>query len=58
MKYSDDYKEVQKEDEFGTRTYYFYSKKDIEEITNNFKIIKSETNDLRNQIWLEVLLKK
>lgn len=58
MKYSDNYKEFQKEDEFGTRTYYFYSEKDIEDIIGEFTIIKSETNNLRNQIWLEILLRK
>jgi SAM-dependent methyltransferase len=58
MKYSDIYKEVVKEDEFGIRTYYFYSDEDIKELAKDFLVIKSERNELRNQIWLEVLLQK
>lgn len=58
MKNNDIYKEVTKEDEFGTRTYYLYSKKDIEELAGNFLVIKSELNELRGQVWLEILLQK
>ncbi|MEK7586094.1 MAG: methyltransferase domain-containing protein [Patescibacteria group bacterium] len=58
MKYSEVYKEIEKEDEFGIRTYYLYSKEDIERFAGNFNIIKNETNELRGQTWLEVLLQK
>ena len=58
MKYGDNYKEVSKKDEFGIRTYYFYSEKDIKELASDFTIIKNETNKLRNKIWLEFLLQK
>jgi SAM-dependent methyltransferase len=58
MKYADVYTETTKEDEFGTRTYYLYSKGDIEKATLGFKIIKSELNDLRGQMWLEIILQK
>jgi SAM-dependent methyltransferase len=58
LKHSDPYSEVTKEDEFGTRTYFLYSKKDIEELAEGFSIIKNELNDLRGQVWLEILLQK
>jgi SAM-dependent methyltransferase len=58
MKYADTYSETTKEDEFGIRTYYLYSKGDIEEVASGFKIIKSELNDLRGQMWLEIILQK
>jgi hypothetical protein len=58
MKYSDEYIETTKEDEFGTRTYYLYSEKDIAELAQGYKIVKSEVSGLRGQKWLEVLLQK
>ncbi len=58
MKYADSYSEITKEDEFGTRTYYLYSKKDIEDLAIDFTIIKNELNDLRGQSWLEIILQK
>ena len=58
MKYGDTYSETTKEDEFGIRTYYLYSQEDIEEAASGFRIIKSELNDLRGQMWLEVILQK
>ncbi len=58
MKYADAYTETTKEDEFGTRTYYLYSKEDMEEVSSGFKIIKSGLNDLRGQMWLEIILQK
>lgn len=58
MKYADNYKEIIKEDEFGIRTYYLYSKNDIEKLTNGFVILKNELNDLRGQKWLEIILQK
>lgn len=58
MKYAEEYKEDTKTDEFGTRTYYLYSDKDIEEMAQNFTVIKNKINNLRGQAWLEVLLQK
>lgn len=58
MKYADTYKETTKEDEFGNRTYYLYSKEDIKEVASGFKIIKSELNDFIGQMWLEIILQK
>lgn len=58
MKYADSYTETTKEDEFGIRTYYLYSKEDIEEMAIGFRLIKNELNDLRGQMWLEIILQK
>jgi len=58
MKYSDEYKETTKEDEFGIRTYYLYSREDIEILADGFVIIKNEQSHLRGQEWLEVTLRK
>jgi len=58
LKQSDTYKEVTQEDEFGIRTYYFYSKKDIESIARGFTVLQEEHVDLRGQIWLELTLQK
>lgn len=58
LKYSDTYQEVTKEDEFGIRTYFFYSQTDMRELLEKFTIIKNEINDLRGQKWLEILAKK
>jgi trans-aconitate methyltransferase len=58
MKYADTYTEVTKEDEFGIRTYYHYSDKDIAKLAEGYSIIKNEVGELRGQEWLEVLLQK
>ncbi len=58
MKYSDEYKEITKEDEFGIRTYYHYSKKDIEELVTDFSLLKNDLKELRDQKWLEIILQK
>jgi ubiquinone/menaquinone biosynthesis C-methylase UbiE len=58
MKYSDIYKEVTKDDEFGTRTYYHYSKEDIVELSSDFTILRNELMELRGQKWLEIILQK
>lgn len=58
MKQGDDYREITKEDEFGIRTYYLYSTKDVEELGTGFSIIKNELNQLKGQTWLEMLLQK
>jgi len=58
MKYADEYMESTKTDEFGTRTYYLYSDKDIKEMAQGFAIMRSEVGGLRGQMWLEVLMQK
>jgi|SRR3989344_215463 len=58
IKYADSYKEVEKEDQFGVRTFYLYSESDMREIVGDFKIIKMVEEEIRNQIWMEVILEK
>jgi SAM-dependent methyltransferase len=58
LKYSNTYKEITEESEFGTRTYYHYSQEDIKEISNGFKIVKSEVFDKGRTTWLEIILQK
>ncbi len=58
MKRADIYTETTKEDEFGTRTYYLYSEKDIEEAAKGYRILKNGTQIVGKQVWLEVLLQK
>lgn len=56
MKYSDQYSEVIKEDEFGSRTFYLYSKKDVEELGKDFHILRNDVSHLRGQEWLKTIL--
>jgi len=58
LKYADKYFETTKDDEFGTRTYFLYSKSDIEEITGEFVIYKNEAVNFGPQSWLEIILIK
>lgn len=58
LKHNAVYAEETKQDEFGIRTYYYYSQKDIKELANKFKIVENETNELGGQTWLEVTLRK
>ena len=58
LKHSDTYKEIEKNDQFGTRTFYFYSEEDIKNLSKGFKILKMEVKDLMGQKWLEVILQK
>ena len=58
MKYTDVYQEITKTDEFGTRTYYFYSQKDILNLNPGFSVLKMELINLRGQEWLEILFQK
>lgn len=58
LKYSDAYKELTEESEFGIRTYYHYSQKDIEELAKDFSILKNDIHPIKDAKWLEVILKK
>lgn len=58
MKYGK-YQESTKEDEFGIRTYYFYTSEDIRKIIDsNYEIIKEDVHNLRGQDWMEIILRK
>jgi trans-aconitate methyltransferase len=58
LKHNKVYAEETKQDEFGIRTYYYYSQKNIQEMTTRFEVVSSELNELRDQIWLEITLRK
>lgn len=56
LKSADKYSEVTKEDELGSRTFFLYSKNDINEMAKGFSVIKSDLNNERR--WLDVLVQK
>ncbi len=58
LKWAHKYKEVTKRDTYGTRTYYLYSKEDIEAFPAQFLMLKCEINEAEGQKWLEILLEK
>jgi len=53
------YREFSKDDEFGTRTYYYYTPEDIEKIAGkSYKTIFKTVHTLRGQKWFEIILRK
>lgn len=58
LKYSDAYQQVTKTDEFGTRTYWHYSRSDIQEVISGFSVEHTTIHDIRGQIWMDILLRK
>ena len=58
LKYNNSYQEHTNEDEFGTRTYYHYSQREIDEIQGNFKTIKNEVVYSVGQEWIEIIFQK
>lgn len=58
MKAQDEYGQVDQTDDFGSRTYYFYSKENINELARGFVIVKNDLGEIRGQKWLEVILQK
>ncbi len=53
------YQEVIKNDEFGTRTYYFYTPEDIRRLVEGkYNIVKEGINSIRGQDWLDMILQK
>ncbi|MFZ2193043.1 MAG: class I SAM-dependent methyltransferase [Candidatus Moraniibacteriota bacterium] len=58
MKYGE-YQESTKEDEFGIRTYYFYTSEDIRKIIgSSYEIIRENVYDLRGQDLISIILRK
>ncbi len=58
LKY-DNYHEASKTDEFGTRTYYFYTLEDIKKLAGKrYKVISENIQELRGQKWFTIVLKK
>lgn len=55
----DDYHEGSKTDEFGTRTYYFYTPELIKELAGTkYEPGWEEVNELRGQKWFTIALRK
>lgn len=58
LKY-DEYHESSKTDEFGTRTYYFYTPEIVRELAGEkYSVIAEDTQNLRGQKWFTIILKK
>lgn len=58
LKHSERYSQVTKTDEFGTRTYWHYSQADIEELASDFSVIHISIQDIRGQVWMDILFQK
>lgn len=53
------YHEETKTDEFGTRTYYFYTPEDIEQLAQNkFTTIYLDIRNVRGQKWFTIALRR
>lgn len=58
LKYGN-YAEFSKDDEFGTRTYYYYTPEDIEKMAGkSYKTVFKNVHILRDQKWFEIILQK
>jgi len=58
LKYGD-YQEKTVKDEFGIRTYYFYTPELIKELAGDrYKTVYIDIQDLRDQKWFNIVLKK
>lgn len=58
IKSKESYSKVVEKDPFGERIFYYYSEKDIREITSQFKIIFIRQETHAGKDWLEILLQK
>lgn len=58
MKEKPVYQEFTATNEFGTRTYYYYSEADLRELLAGFEILVSRIEHFAKQEWLEVLVRK
>ncbi len=58
LKYSDIYKQVTKEDEFGTRTYWHYSQSDVQDLASGFTVAHTSIQEIAGQVWIDVLYQK
>lgn len=55
----DDYQSKVKEDEFGTRTFYFYQPSDIKEMLGDkYKVVFEDEQSFQNQDWFTLILQK
>lgn len=58
VKSSSSYEEITLNDQFGKRTFWHYSKADLEELATGFEIESMTESKIGDQDWLEVLYKK
>ncbi len=58
LKWGPKYKELTKRDKYGVRTFYLYSKENIEAFPVEFLMLKCLVNEAEGQTWLELLLQK
>ncbi len=59
LKYSSDYKSEIKEDQFGTRLFYFYNADIIAECGgDSYELVKNEVEHKGNTDWAEIALKR
>lgn len=55
----DEYHEESRTDEFGTRTFYFYTPELIKELVGNmFTVVYEEKQELQHQKWFTIALRK
>lgn len=52
------YREEEKSDRFGIRTFYYYLPEDIEELGKNYSVIWQDIQELRGQTWFTIVLRK
>lgn len=52
-----EYREETRTDEFGTRTYYYYTAELIKELAPEFKVVYEDTQELREK-WFTLILQK
>jgi SAM-dependent methyltransferase len=53
------YTEETKNEEYGTRTFYYYEPKDIRElVAGRYKVVHENVQTLRGQDWLEMILQR
>lgn len=53
------YEKYQINDEAGSREHFFYQQEDVQELSKNlYETLKTDTQELRNQSWLTIILRK
>ena len=54
-----EYGQLTRDDEFGTRTYFYYEPEDIEDLASGlYSVLKIEEQEIRDQKWFTMILKK
>jgi SAM-dependent methyltransferase len=57
LKYAHYHKQL-KNDEFGIRTFYYYTPEEIRKLASRYKVIYKDIHKIRNQNWFTIVLKK